>query len=1188
MYNWTDEQLEAINASGSPIIVSAAAGSGKTAVLVERTIRLLCDPEKKIPADRLLAVTFTNDAASQMRQKLSREIDLRAELEPENAWIMRQQALLRLAEITTINSFCLNLVKDNISATDFQSGIRIIEENEAAMLTDRALTAVLEREYSEDPDGMEELISLFCRENDASLRRLILQLHTFLRTLPFSEIWAKNATDSLRGGAAAAAISEDIKSAADERADMIRNAVKRLRTLAGSLEFHSSQKAAFLENCTLAEAVLDSIKNSTRSEIFSAASAVQWKNVSGARKKAEKEAETEAEARIYAAARDCFNGIKERFKDLAALTSPSDADIASDGEKCAKYFEKLCVLCEKLEAETHAMKVERNAVDFADTELMSVRLLASCDENGVITRTPLAEEIAASGRYRVILIDEFQDVNDLQEVIFRAVSDSEDMRSIGKNVFAVGDVKQAIYRFRRANPKIFMRTREQGRSTDFDVRELLLRKNFRSRQSVLGFCNYVFGALMSIRLGETDYTSDEALVLGADYSGGDPPTEIIVIDGEDEEDVSAAEFSAAAKKIREMLDLGVTVSDGGETRPCRPSDFCILTRNNIQASDVSGIFSAQGLKLLTNDTSGYLKSREISVLINLLAVITDPMQDIRLASVMLSPIMGFSDDDIAALRLINRDEKLYKTVLSVSLGEYPADGTLREKCAAAVSMLKRLGIMASGLSLTRLIRKIYDTTDIFAMAASYEDGERKCANLNLLLEYARAYEQSSHEGAAGFLRYIDYISKSGGDFEQALTVTESSDAVVMKTVHRSKGLEYPFVFLCQTGKRFNLTDLNGALQLNPDRGVGLSFYDYSTLTKRPTVFWESVRRANRSELLSEELRLLYVAMTRAREQLFIVLDIGEKAIKRAKELSYEVTGYKISPAVAEKALCSADWLILALFKHPGFNALRSRLGYEPYADGPDCPGGLPEIAVSFPAEGAAPKEDKAEVYDADPALSSILRESFLMSPDSRLTENEAKLTVSEIVKDDALSFFPRVPSLDGSLEELSAAQRGTITHRFMQYCDFDAADRDLEWEISRLEAANIFTPKEAAAISRRGVAGFFKSGIYSRLRKSGSVLRERQFIVRFDDIDLPGGLAEIYRGTDGMLQGIADCLFEEEGGYVLVDYKTDRVKTADELLDKYSAQLVLYKAAFDALLSKPVKSCFIYSFHLGEGIEIKI
>ena len=291
---------------------------------------------------------------------------------------------------------------------------------------------------------------------------------------------------------------------------------------------------------------------------------------------------------------------------------------------------------------------------------------------------------------------------------------------------------------------------------------------------------------------------------------------------------------------------------------------------------------------------------------------------------------------------------------------------------------------------------------------------------------------------------------------------------------------------------------------------------------------------------------------------------------------------------AEKVLCSADWLILALFKHPGFNALRSRLGYEPYADGPDCPGGLPEIAVSFPAEGAAPKEDKAEVYDADPALSSILRESFLMSPDSRLTENEAKLTVSEIVKDDALSFFPRVPSLDGSLEELSAAQRGTITHRFMQYCDFDAADRDLEWEISRLEAANIFTPKEAAAISRRGVAGFFKSGIYSRLRRSGSVLRERQFIVRFDDIDLPGGLAEIYRGTDGMLQGIADCLFEEEGGYVLVDYKTDRVKTADKLLDKYSAQLVLYKAAFDALLSKPVKSCFIYSFHLGEGIEIKI
>ena len=1185
MYNWTEEQKSAIEAFGEPVIVSAAAGSGKTAVLVERTIGLLCDSEKKIPADTLLAVTFTNDAASQMSQKLSREIDARAELDPDNPWIQRQQALLRLAEITTINAFCYNLVKENISQTEFRSGLRILEENEAAMLCDRALTAVLEREYAERPENTERLISLFCRENDANLRRLILQLYRFLRALPYRKNWYTGVISRLRSGEMSREVLDWLDRTAKEEARLIRPTVKRLRALAGSLKCHSAAQNVLYYNCDLAEAAIETLGVCPRESGYELIRGLKWKNLPGRQSKTEAENTTQHETEIYEAAKTCNGQMKTR---LTALTEYYEADaekLSAEQNEVADSFEELCLLCEKLDAEVLQMKIERNAVDFADTELISVGLLTECSEDGVIKRTPLAEEIVSSKRYRVILIDEFQDVNNLQEVIFKAISDTDDLSEIGKNVFVVGDVKQAIYRFRQANPLIFTKTREQGRSPNSSVRELLLRKNFRSRGSVLDFCNYIFRSLMSKSLGETDYTDSEALVRGSEFISPDPPTEIIVTATGEEGASFESEFTAVARRIRQLIDEKTPVNDGGAERPCRPSDFCVLTRNNVTGSDLAEIFSKEGLKILANDTSGYLKSREISVLLNLLAVISDPMQDIALASVLLSPIVGFSDDELALLRIFSREDRLYKTLLAVSKGKFDADGGMVEKCRGFVALLKRLSVLASGMTLTRLIRRIYDITDIFALASAYEDGEQKCANLYLLLEYARSYEESSPDGLAGFLRFIDYIQKSGGDFEQALTSTESADAVTVKTVHRSKGLEYPFVFICQTGKRFNKTDLNGALQLNSRSGAGFTFFDYGTLTKKRTEFWKYVRSTNESELLSEELRLLYVAMTRAKERLFILLDLSKDAIKNVAGFSQDISFPAIPAAVSQRASCTADWLMMALSGHPQFGLLRSALGTEARTDTAI----YPEISVIPAPSGqgseVAPSSDEAR---PDPALVKKLRDSFGAVTESRLTENEAKLTVSEIVKDDALRFFPKVPSLGDSLEELSAAQRGTVTHRFMQFCDFDSASRGLEGEIERLRLRGVFTEKEAAAIDRRSVGRFFESGIYSRIRRARSVLREKRFIVRFDDIALDDVLGEIYRGTDGMLQGVADCLFEEDDGFVLVDYKTDRVDSAESLAEKYMAQLTLYKAAFDVLLDKPVKLSYIYSFRLGEGIELNL
>ncbi len=1185
MPKWTGEQLEAIRAYGSPVIVSAAAGSGKTAVLVERTIRLLSDEKLNIPADSLLAVTFTNDAAAQMRQKLSAAFEKAAEEAPDNRWIQRQQSLLRLADICTINSFCFDMVRNNLSSTDFQSGIRIMDDTESGMITDRAMEAVMENAFTQRPQETEELVSCFCRENDSSLRKMVLKLYKFLRSLPFKKLWTDRVISSLEDGSQIERIFEDLSRRAAQERQALTNIANRLEDLANSLEYHSAAKEIFLKNCDYARALSQSPQANDYDGCRSLFSNLSWVDLKGARQtKAEKLGSGEEENALYESAKACYNRLKKKALDIADCCKYTREAAGQDAVLVKDSFSRLVQLTDELEKEVMRVKIERNAVDFADTELLTVNLLVNCDSDGRLTRTPLAQEIIDSRRYGLILIDEFQDVNNLQEVIFKAVSNSEDMSAIGSNVFCVGDVKQAIYRFRQANPAIFMNTRAQGQSADSDVREILLTRNFRSRASVLDFSNYIFSSLMTDELGEVSYTKSEELALGASFDGDDPPCEIITVNtdaGEDEE--APDEFDAIARKIRRMIDDRVTVTENGVQRPCRPGDFCILTRNNVSADTLTQAFSAEGLKILSSGLSGYLGSREISLMLNLLTVTVSPMRDIPLAGVMLSPIMTFSDDDIAEIKLVDKKSRLYKNMLAVSAR---GDGSaLCKKSRAAIELIKRLKIYSARLPLTRFIKKIYDITDIFAMAAAYEDAKQKCANLYLLLEYAKSYESSSNDGVAGFLRYIEYITKSGGDFAEAMVVTESEDAVNVKTIHKSKGLEYPFVFVCQLSKRFNKTDILSRLMLNSSYGAGLSFLDYKSLTKRSTIFWDYIAEKNASELLSEELRLLYVACTRAKEKLFVVLDINDGTAERVAEYSGEISGHIVPPSLSKRAVRAQDWMLMALMKHPQMDCLRKSLPDSAYADPAEL---SPRILVSqpLPPSGKAISEpERAQVIENQELTRRILK-SFEYKNDSNLCTREAKISVSELVNDDPLTFFPKVPRLDDTMGELTAAQKGTVMHRFMQLADYGSAAQNLEGEISRLAGMGAFTAKEADSISRGSLKAFFESSIYKRMSVSSAVMREKSFIVRFDDISLDEELKQAYSGTDGMLQGIADCVFEEDDGYVLVDYKTDRVSSLEALKDRYSAQLTLYKAAFDILLDKPVKSCYIYSYALAQGTEV--
>lgn len=1188
MPEWTSQQLEAIGAYGSPVIVSAAAGSGKTAVLVERTIRLLSDESLKIPADSLLAVTFTNDAASQMRAKLSAAFERAVEADPDNRWLQKQQSLIRLADICTINSFCFDMLRNNLSATDFQSGVRIMEETEAKMTVDRALEDVMERAFTQRPEETEQLVSLFCRENDSDLRRIVLRLYNFLRSLPFRKLWTDRVIASLEDGSYLDRIFADVSERALKECKALESIAARLKECADSLEHHSSAKEIFYKNCEyaniLSKAPLEHDYSTCR-ELFSRLS---WADLKGARQtKEEKLNSGEDENTLYEAAKSCYARLKKKALDIGECYKYTREAARNDALLVKESFMQLVRLTDELDVEVMSKKFEKNAVDFADTELLTVKLLVNCDSDGRLTRTPLAQEIISSRRYGLILIDEFQDVNNLQEVIFKAISNSDDMTEIGSNVFCVGDVKQAIYRFRQANPAIFMNTRAQGQSPDSPVREILLTRNFRSRASVLDFSNYIFSSLMTPELGEVSYGKSEELALGASFDGEDAPCEIITVNtsSDDESGEIPDEFTAIARKIRRMIEDKTPVTEDGVQRPCRPGDFCVLTRNNIPSDMLEQAFSSEGLKVLSSGLSGYLGSREISLMLNLLAVTVSPMRDIPLAGVMLSPIMGFSDDDIAEIKLVDKKSRLYKNMLAVSLRE--DDSALRQRCRTAVALIKRFRLYSARLSLTRFIKKIYDVTDIFAMAAAYEDGRQKCANLYLLLEYAKSYENSSNEGVAGFLRYIEYITKSGGDFAEAMVITESEDAVNVKTIHKSKGLEYPFVFVCQLSKRFNRADISSKLMLNASYGAGLSFLDYKTLTKRSTIFWDYIAEKNASELLSEELRLLYVACTRAKEKLIVVLSVNDNTAQRAAEYASEVTGHIVPPSLTKRATCAQDWMIMALSKHPQMELLRESMPASSYCDPPEL---CPNITVSepLPPSGGVISDDSAPSPTADSELVKSILKSFEYRNNPDLCEREAKVSVSELVNDDPLSFFPKVPKLDDTIGELTAAQKGTVMHRFMQLADYSSAASDLEGEISRLAEAGAFTAKEAASINRKSLKAFFGSSIYKRMSESPAVLREKSFIVRFDDIALDEELRKAYSGTEGMLQGIADCIFEEPDGYVIVDYKTDRASGLEELRQRYSAQLTLYKAAFDILLDKPVKSCYIYSYRLAQGIEVEL
>lgn len=1179
MPKWTDDQLDAINSQGTGVIVSAAAGSGKTAVLVERTIRLLCDAEKGIEADRLLAVTFTNDAANQMRRKLSDAFAEKLRENPGNEWLALQQARLPMANITTINSFCYNLVKEHIHEFDFDGSVSICDENDSSVMLKEALEAAMESFYIDRPQEMKMLSDALCSSSDKEVADAVLELNRFFESVPFKKRWITSQLERYESDE----FFDDINKAAKAR--VIASIEYILSLLGGALKkaegIESTDSVAELikGDITSLRALADRINESSLAAVKLELSGFKLERFKGVKKGADP-----ADVFLCEQVKSIRAAARSQLEKLPALITADEKSQQEDKLFCLEIFKALTALEQKTSDLLREVKLSRGSVSFSDVEHMAIKLLL--DENG--ERTELCREIVKNRDYKIILIDEFQDVNNLQDLIFKAISDADDLSRIGTNMFAVGDVKQSIYRFRLSNPKLFRDVAKSAAYSPERVKRIDLKKNFRSRKPVIDAVNYFFEGLMTAETGEINYSDEsERLVCGAGFdNGNNSPVEVDIID-EEQPLLSYFGFDNeqlfVAQRIAELIQSGVTVEENGEVRKALPSDFCVLTRGRSAHKGLSKALEYVGLKCSFDGSEGYLRSREVSVILNFLRVIDNPANDIALLSVMESPVFVFSDDEAAMIRGLDKKAKLYLNLKAA--GESDALPTaLVQKASSAYSAIGEMRFLSAGLSTEKLIRKIYDKMGYYACAAAFKDSAGR-DNLSLLLTYAVKFDESSGKGLAGFLRYINAVFENGGDFKRAEKKSLDKNSVTVTTMHSSKGLEYPFVFLCDLDKQMNLSDASGSIIINEQLGISFTYRNTEKHIKCVPQHYTALKENLLRESISEEIRILYVAMTRAKERLFLPIYLNKRNKSKLKNIALELSGVG---KLNERMILSTDgmlrWIMLLLLTHKDCRKLRAASEVD-LSELALCgeQGLFSEICVT-PSISAV-KVDKGALFanvnkDSEPI-------DMTFDYDSSLCDTLAKLSVSEVVKEDkSFVFYPSVPDFSEEMGNFTAAERGTIAHSFMELCDLTRASKSVDDEIKRLVNEKKLTQRKAEVLDKKAIRGFFESDIFERLAAAKSFEREKSFLVKISELDLDDERLLKYKGTDGMLRGVADCVFEEEDGYVIIDYKTDRVRDEKDLAENYADQLKLYTAALNLILDKPVKAAYLYSFVLRNGILI--
>ncbi|MBQ6267025.1 MAG: helicase-exonuclease AddAB subunit AddA [Clostridia bacterium] len=1164
---WTPDQQKAIDGRQGTLLVSAAAGSGKTAVLVERVIQRICDSSSPCGIENLLIVTFTNAAAAQMKEKIAAALDRRLAETPEDRHLRRQQLMLPCANICTIDSFCIRLVRENFHALGISPDFTLLDQGETAQLQESALQTVLQARYAAPTPGFSALCTLLGNaRDDSKLTDAVLSLFALSQAYAFPRSWMHSllapfdasvgAKESPWGQQILSYVRSFLTNAA-RTADQCLRMLEAEPELAGYQPTFQSDLALFAQ----LEAALDGPWDA----ICDAFAGAKFDRLGSAPRKYESFVRT-----LCKHARDDY---KDELKKLTENgLCVREAEHAEDLASLAPAVGALVDAALAYDDAFSAAKRARNTADFSDTLHLALQLLLRETPDGT-EKTALAESLSA--QYEEILVDEFQDVNAAQNMIFKALSRNEE------NLFMVGDVKQSIYGFRRAMPEIFLHRRDALQDYDgthFPAR-VTLGRNFRSRAGVTGIVNYIFEAVMSSETGGVTYDAGERLEAAAPYAPKPgPATELYLVEAPTDQALQA-QAVFLADYITNAMQTGMTVKDGDGERPVQLRDFCILLRSVQRTTRAfTDVFTARGIPFLCEAGKGILTAPEVRFLLSLLKVLNDPLEDIPLTAVLLSPAFGFTPAELARMRAAQRQGPIYHCLVHAA-----ENGDA--KAAAFLEQTVRLRRLAVTVRTGELVRRLIDETGYDAIVCAMRDSEKRRANLNLLIDLANRYEHNGGRGVDGFLRYVDATVSSGRDLQCGDAASDAADAVRIMTIHKSKGLEFPICILAGCERSYNTQAQRSDLILAPGSGVGLiggrGAVKYDTLSRIAAQL--EIRRTENSE----ELRVLYVALTRAKEKL-LVLAAGSDWSKRLAAIAAKAgTQPQIPPFTVNGFSRYSEVLLAALVRHPDAHALRMAAGLPSDWTVP-CDTPL-RAEIVRPELSEAEQAQTRTLPAPDPAIVAQLRDQLAyVYPYAPLHGVVAKRIASRMegAETDTTYFASARPAFM-SKEGLTPAQRGTATHRFMEFADFRAAAADPAAELRRLTDAGYFSPAQAQAVDLQAITRFFASPLAARMFRSPRVLREYGFRVGVPLAELQPELApDCTAGERIVIEGVVDCAFLEDGALVIVDYKTDRVQTAQALTDRYRAQLAVYRRCLSEALELPVKETLIYSFRLHESVTL--
>lgn len=1224
---FTKQQQNAINARKSSIIVSAAAGSGKTAVLTERLARLIADRESGVRADRIILVTFTNDAAAEMKKRLDKKIHDIADSRPYDEHLLRQQALLQNARISTINSFCFELLRDNITEQGITSGFSVLSEADEKVIKSQAMEELLDWYSRNEYEKISALYDRFCIKDHKPLVNAIMAVDRFLSSVAINKKWLEKTLDEYKKDFHDSIYYKKLYD------NLIRKSRAALSLAEENLELikeigNAAKKPSKTAKCQLS--VADRIKaDYERIKLFADI-------VSGYR------LPDDAEYTFIHDDSYNFIGIRPDNKAVWSVCSAKRKEAfemvkpciemlvsaESDFYEAGYVFGLLKEAVEKYREIIWTKKCSKNAISFDDGERLALELLVDYDKDGNIIQSETAKQ--TSEYYDVIMVDEYQDSNNKQDLIFKLLSrnyklDSENKPMYGSNAFVVGDVKQSVYSFRLANPKNFINTMKNSTAYSEESTEpnqyILLNKNFRSSPEVIDFVNFIFSEIMTAECGDIDYNENEMLNFGSlnypdsdvcdrtthitffntdDSDGNDFNNDDGDSDSDDEIIIESPEAEITADKIRKMIDDKVQVKNSdGKSVNCQPSDFTILLRENKYIKPYVEALEKRGISAKGSEEKGYLKSYEIAVLIDILRIIANPLQDIPLAAVMVSPMYTFSVEELAYIKSFDNEKPLYPLLVEITSGyEYPDfDVNLAERCKDFLKSIEVFRLDSITMTIGELINSIYDTTDFISVMQFYSDGEKKRANLRLLVQYAKDYEAFSLSdgvgGLSGFLRHIDRILEND-DYSQGNVSSAVCDYVKVQTFHKAKGLEYPFVFMCELSSGFKKQSDN--LICSDSGEIGFTLYDKNLVRRYKTFQYIMLMENKKRDLTSESMRLLYVGLTRAKQQLFINLNCGKSSVDKVKKLIEKcvVNNGSIKEAVSGAGRFS-DWFWLCLMKHGEFPEIAELTGMSDASYECIMPDRTEKLfsyeLVSGRSEKTAEKKAEYIPAEADDELVESLRSIINSSYDRTLSEMTAKLSVTQITKkineSEPFDFHLKRPEFLLSGSKLTGAERGTAIHTFFQYCDFEKASENAVSEIERLVNIGFLTKEQAECVKPEKVRAFFESELYGKIKSAVSYERERKFMVSASQLDFSSPVLEKLKDSDNMIKGIIDIMYEESDGIVIVDYKSDRGLTAQKLKERYKNQLMLYKSAVELITEKKVKGLSLYSIELEKEIVIE-